>query len=466
MFDLSAVKKAGYYPIEEATGGQPFPCGVCGCEQVRIPGLTVLQNGDLFATADARWQNAEDDFGGLDVLCSFSHDGGESWFSSYAALFPDSNGTPKNPNRVTTCIDSTPIQSADGTLHIFVNMNPSGITTGLNWPCVGTGFADVNGKRRLMLTDDYAYADLSPEEHPDQWGYYIGEYEDGFAAIIGTDGLMSGYAADEYFNLYRITENGFEPLTQPQCETGETVFQNIFYMDSRLHVFNTMYTLHLTSDDSGRSWHAELINSGIKSESESACIASPGNGLLAADGTLILPFYNMTKEGDSYSYLAFSEDNGRTWRRTPFVPVTNDIPWSGESKPVELPDGTIRLFFRNGIRRICYADYSRKENTWQTPVILPYLIHSTCNFAAAAIGNRIYASFPEGIGPEAKTRTHGQLFVFENDADNQMKLLEKIPITEGYFSYSVLTVLDEHTLGLLYDTCEHGKIFWKKIKIN
>lgn len=450
------ITKAGYYNFEETTADQPFPEGTCGSKQFRIPGIITLQNGHLFAVADARWDDADSDYGGIDTVFSVSEDGGKTWRNGFAAMFPDSDGTPDNPLNVTTCIDPCVVQDKNGLIHVFVNMNPSGITTGLGWPGKGSGFIEIDGVRRLSLTPDFADADTVPAELRDDKKYYLGDFADGFASVFCINGDMTAFSVDRYFNLY---ENSV-PLYQKQVNSEKTIQQNVFYKDSALHVFNTMFTLHLTTVDEGRTWDAELVNH-IKLESENALISSPGNGTLASDGTLLMPFYVFFSDYSAVSLFIYSKDNGLTWQRTPYLESSGDVTIIGECKIVDLGE-VRRLFVRNLVGHLCYADYVVSDGRWEKPVRLDIRIHSDCNFSAIKHNDLILVSCPAGIGHECKERRNGRLFTFSIDRQNKLKLDSDIQITDGAFSYSCLTA-DSSSVKVLYDTCGDGLIILKNL---
>ncbi len=457
--NITDIDRAGFYPFGEITQDQPFPNGVGGCEQFRIPGLIRLADGSLFATTDARWTDADSDYGGIDTMYALSRDNGKTWSHGYAAYFPDSPGTPKNPYDATICIDSCPVQSPDGVVHIFVNLGPSGITTGLCDPNPGTGYITVGGVRRLALTEDYSRADDPPET----FGYYLGDHKYGYARIMRKNGEETEFLADEFFNIYRRTDGGPEPLCQPQVDTGAPIVQNLFYKGSDFHVFNTMHVLHVYTDDITAGWRWELATDKIKLETENVSIISPGNGITTKAGATVLPFY--APIGINKSFLAISTDNCRSFVRAPYVPATEDIPWSGESKTVELPDGKIRLFFRSDTRRICYADYDMDSGVWSVPVRLPVLVHSGCNFGAMTDGKHIYISHIRGRGDDAHNRARGRIYDFLLDENNDMILRDVFTVTEGYFSYSVIIPYGDHTAAVLFDTCEHGVVRFETVNI-
>ena len=454
--DLSAIKKAGFYACADVRRGQPFPAGAGGCPNFRIPGLIRLKDGSLFAAVDARWTRPDDDAGGVDTAFAVSRDGGATWRGGYAAYFPDTLGSPADLFVSTTCLDPMPVQTPDGAVRIFVNLCPAGVGLPLNWPAAGNGFSKIGGKQRLMLTDDPAAIRTDPACFP----YYVGEEQDGFYPVCTREGGPTPFSLDCYLNLYR----GGEPLWQKQIETGAGIQQNVIYRDAALRVYDTSYTLMLTSFDCGESWSPRILSGEIKESWESAVIASPGNGLIASDGVAVLPFYSMFG-GESHSFLVFSADNCRTFTRSPLLPSSERIPWSGECKPVELPNGRIRLFYRNPVSRICYADYDRQTGEWSESVRLPVLVHSECNFGALALDGAICIAYARGAGDGARNRSHGRVYRFVLTKENEMVLTDVLRAAEGAFSYAVLCEAGEGTLGLLYDTCGDGVVRFIKIRL-
>ena len=91
--DLPDLLKAGSVPVSEdtLTQEQPFATGTGGSRSFRIPAIITLENGDLVAAADARYET-NGDGGGLDTIASVSSDGGNTWNYSYPLYFPDSKG--------------------------------------------------------------------------------------------------------------------------------------------------------------------------------------------------------------------------------------------------------------------------------------------------------------------------------------------------------------------------------------
>lgn len=239
--DKPDLLKAGSVPVssENYTLGGPFPKGTGGSDYFRIPNVITLENGDLLATADARYQvlsgdGSSPDGGGIDTIASVSSDGGKTWHYSFPIYFPDSNlnAGPK----ATTIIDPGVMKGPDGTIYCIADANPTGVTTmgGYTDPGYGTGYIEVEGKQRLALTSDYLKVNTRPDSNGAGYEYYVGDLdEDGFAPVLNiSDHEPSAYCVDEWFNIYEIASNGTRTeLKQKQVDSDVDVQQNAFYKD-------------------------------------------------------------------------------------------------------------------------------------------------------------------------------------------------------------------------------------------
>lgn len=484
--DKPFIPQAGSIPASEGNYSLDTPFneegeGTAGSRYFRIPAIVTLENGDLVATADARWETTGDG-GGLDTIASVSSDGGKTWYYSFPFYFPDSDGysgkNNSNPkmSHATTIIDPGLIAGPDGTVYCFADVNPSGSTTLYKTIGTGTGYVTVEGKRYLAVTDNYSNVETEPkDDNLNTYPYYVGDFdENGYAKILKRqDGSETGYGVDEWYNLYTI-ENGtyVNNLTQKQLAQGENlpdaqlynntdIQQNIFYKDSQFHVYSIGYIWMITSKDGGRTWeHPKNINDQVKRRTdEHAILISPGKGIVTNDGTLVIGFYD--HGGEENASLAYSSDGGETWKRT------NDIPgasaggwWSSENEIVELEDGTLRMFFRNGQNYICYADAVKDPGTGEyvmgAPVKTAETSFSGCNVTALSYSKKINGKQAILVAcPTASGRTKGKIFTYLVEADKSMTLLNSFAVPQKkntMFDYSCLTELQNGTIGLLWET--------------
>ena len=521
--DKPKVKKAGSISVtkENVTENQPFAPLTAGCKAFRIPALITLNNGDLLAAADARWEaqgtdtvaSVSSDGGGLDTIASVSSDGGRTWHYSFPFFFPDSNGFSgqhsKQPywSNATTIIDSCILEGPDGTVYCFADVNPTGATSfyqsynvddhedgyyiGNNkaLPCngsvgTGTGYVTVDGKRRLALTDDYTKVLTEPTDHDTEtYPYYVGDFKNGYAPVLKRkDHAPTEYGVDEWYNLYTVNDKGeyVDNLTQhqvssPEFNTDDTweIQQNVYYEGSKLHIYCVAHIWMVTSKDHGRTWTNPVdIGDQVKRhENEHAILVSPGQGIVTSDGTIVLGVYDnsgtIAGEEENAS-IVYSNDRGKTWKRTEDVP---DI-WSSENEIVEIEDGkgTLRMFFRNGRNRICYAD-AKKDNKgeyqFKKTIITDVSVGSGCNLSAISYSKKINGKQAIMVACPSTGRLNGKIHVFllNEDEGHTMELQNAFALSSSRYSYSCLTERADGSLALLWEKGSQGGIFFSTYDI-
>lgn len=467
--DKPVMLKAGSIPVSESqvTYGEPFAQWTAGSQFFRIPALINLQDGTLLATADARWETTADG-GGLDSIASISVDGGNTWNYSFPLFFPDSDGYAGR--EATTIIDPGIVEGPDGTIYFIADVNPTGSTTMYKTIGTGTGYVTVDNAvdqgRYLALTEDYNNVDKVPsDDNLNQYPYYVSELdEDGYALILRReDGSETGYGVDEWYNLYTV-ENGefIDDLRQKQVNTDTQIQQNAFYKGSKFHVYSIDYLWVVTSKDGGRTWeHPRDLTDQIKRRvNEHGLLVSPGQGITTDAGDIVIGFYN-TQDGEENSSIVYTQDNGTTWKRTADVNgAAAGGFWSSENEIVELWDGTLRMFVRNGQGRICYADAVKNEAgeyEFKAPVrteIPSITTGNGCNISAIGYSKPIDGKQAILVTtPTGNSRAKGKIFTFLVEADNSLTLYHSIDIpgAEDGYVYSCLTELQDGTVGLLWE---------------
>ena len=429
-------------PEDGVTAGHPFPKGTGGSTSFRIPAMITLADGTIVAAADARW-NTTYDGGGLDTIVSRSTDGGISWNYTFANYLGD-NGNSYNGTRSTTFID--PALATDGDkIYMLCDLYPYGVALNGNKdiaPKAVTGFNE-DGKLRLKKHN--------AEDSDDSYQFYL----DGDTIYAEDGNAVPGYVVDEYFNI-----------------TGNGTDSNLFFHDSPYQVMRTSYFYLTTSDDGGENWSApQLLN--VKTDEELAYLAAPGRGIVTEDGTIVFAAYSYKgSEATQRMDFIYSEDEGENWSR---AETGTPDQWSSESAVVELEDGTLRFFFRNGTSHLCYVDY--REDGWEKPVQTSLLTNSNCQISAVRYsrkekGRQVLLvscpTGPDGQGSNSSTggpapdgkRLNGKIFVGLVNEDNTMEWMEdkhiQVNQNNAEFMYSCLTELEDGTIALLYEDHQSG----------
>ncbi|MGE9942103.1 sialidase family protein [Bariatricus sp. SGI.161] len=433
--DSSQVAKTsltmGTKPANGTTEGNPFVQGTAGSNSFRIPAMVTLNDGTIVAAADARW-NTTYDGGGLDTIVSYSKDNGANWNYTFANYLGD-NGNEYNGSDSTAFID--PALATDGsTVYMLVDLYPYGVAlngSGNTAPSTEVGF-NSDGTLKLAANGSSTY------------NYYL---KDG-QIYDSSNNVVSGYTVDAYFN---ITGNGYDT--------------NLFFSDSPYQVVRTGYLYLTKSTDGGKTWSEPTLIPNVKTSSEQVCLVGPGRGLVTG-GKIIFPVYSYNN-GTQYTSFIYSEDSGVTWKRS--LNATSSM-WSSEAAVVELKDGTLRFFYRNGQSKLYYVDYNTSTSSWGTPVDSGIATNSNTQISAIkyskTVGGKevILVSCPTGrdssgsANSSASERLNGKIFVGYVNSDNTMSWQSdkavSVTSNNSQFMYSCLTELSDGKVAILYENQE------------
>lgn len=422
-------------PADGTCVGNPFPIGTAGSASFRIPAIITLADGTLLAACDARW-NTTYDGGGLDTITARSTDGGKVWHYDFANYLGD-NGNVYNGCGSTCFID--PSLASDGrTVFLLTDLYPYGVAlngTANAYPEKSTGF-DRQGRLLLKRNGENTF------------GYYL----DGDTIRSRDGAAVSGFRVDPWFNI-----------------RGAGVSTNLFFRNAPFQVTRTAYLYLVRSTDGGRSWSAPtLLNQ--KQAGEHALLVSPGRGLVTKTGILVFPVYSYcgTLEKQRMGFL-YSRDGGGTWARSTDGPTGH---WSSESAVVELWDGTLRFFYRNGTARLHYLDFSFTTG-WRSPVNTGIRINANCQLSAIAYSKPregrqvLLVSCPTGPSRRGSTdstggpaaaggcRLNGEIFIGMVQENSTMEWLApgtlRINDHDAEFLYSCMTERQDGAIALLYE---------------
>jgi sialidase-1 len=219
----------------------------------------------------------------------------------------------------------------------------------------------------------------------------------------------------------------------------------------------------VTSDDAGATWSAPRDISAMVDTHGAVMVVGSGEGIQLRHG----PHRGRLIVAGGDFYLGkkvlcyFSDDHGRTWKRSQVVPHVGRMAWASESKVAELPDGTLvlnsRTFAVDGSdTRLRTRSFSTDGGrSWTTLENDPALATVSCN------GSLISVPCPEGEAvlfcsvPVGPGRTHGTVYI---SFDGGKTWPRKKLVVPGEFAYSSLVRLPDGTIGLFYESEGYRKI--------
>lgn len=216
----------------------------------------------------------------------------------------------------------------------------------------------------------------------------------------------------------------------------------------------------VTSDDDGESWSAPRnLTKELKKEEWHLFAPAPGNGIAMKDGTLVMPTQGRDAKGLPFSSITYSKDGGKTWAVSEAARQNTT-----ECAVVELADGRLMLNMRDNRNRSDKSETNGRAvavtsdfgKTWEKHSsdhgALP---EPTCMASLIGKGDLLLFSNPRN----KSQRSH---MTVQMSRDQGVSWLEKdrILLDEGRGrGYSSLVVIDEETIGILYESSRANLVF-------
>lgn len=436
---MAAGSSEAIKPAGGTTQGRPFVSDNPS-HWYRIPSMVTLDDGTVVAAADARWDGGMDG-GGNDVITARSTDNGDTWSYTWAGYYGD-NGNEFNKASTSYC-DSN-IATDGKNLYMLSTFFASGVaingTSANAQPSKDTG---LDSQGRLLLA-----------RNGGDYDYYVGAVgADGYASIYRTSDstVVSGYKVNGEFELFK----------------HDAYVGCVWYSNCEFQAKKCQYLFFRTSTDGGKTWSAPSLVNARKS-GEKFLGAGPGRAIVTDDGTICMPVYvygdNAWGSGDASQATSFiySKDHGKTWSRTANFTSTSSLGgsgWSSEAQLVDLGNGVVRCFYRNGKKKIMYCDatWTGSLYRWGDVVDTGIDIWGNCQLSAIMYPYLIDGKRAILVSSPSSTegRKTGAIFTLLLNDDNTVstEYAKKTITAEGaMFAYSCLTVLKDGRVADLYET--------------
>lgn len=436
---MAAGSSEASKPAGGTTQGRPFVSDNPS-HWYRIPSMVTLDDGTIVAAADARWDGGMDG-GGNDVITARSTDNGDTWSYTWAGYYGD-NGNVFNKASTSYCDSNL---ATDGkNLYMLSTFFASGVaingSSANAQPSKDTG---LDSQGRLLLA-----------RNGGDYDYYVGTVgADGYASIYRTSDstVVSGYKVNGEFELFK----------------HDAYVGCVWYSNCEFQAKKCQYLFFRTSTDGGKTWSAPSLVNARKS-GEKFLGAGPGRAVVTDDGTICMPVYvygdNAWGSGDASQATSFiySKDHGKTWSRTANFTSTSSFGgsgWSSEAQLVDLGNGVVRCFYRNGKKKIMYCDatWTGSLYRWGDVVDTGIDIWGNCQLSAIMYPYLIDGKRAILVSSPSSTegRKTGAIFTLLLNDDNTVstEYAKKTITAEGAtFAYSCLTVLKDGRVSDLYET--------------
>lgn len=220
------------------------------------------------------------------------------------------------------------------------------------------------------------------------------------------------------------------------------------------------------SGDDGETWgKPENWTKMLKDPKWYLFAPAPGNGITLKNGTLVFPTQGRDEKGHPFSNLTWSNDHGKTWNVS--SAARDD---TTECSVAELSKGELMLNMRdNRNRRIKDKDGNGRAVSTTDDLGESWKVHlsdhsllpePTC--MASLIGfeqrgrHRLFFS-----NPRNKTRRAGMTVQMSDDDGKTWKAENRILLDSLGGAYSSLVMIDDKTIGILYESSVADFVFQK-----
>ena len=230
------------------------------------------------------------------------------------------------------------------------------------------------------------------------------------------------------------------------------------------------------SEDDGVTWSDPInITKQVKKPEWCFLLQGPGKGITLSDGTIVFPAQYQDPPDQKrlpHSTFIYSRDHGETW-----LVATGAWDDTTESQIIELADGELMLNCRTnrGSKRAVLTTRDMGQTWQQHPTHLKDLIEpGSCMASLINIGRELKWRDLEGFNEEfllfsnpdsLKGRNHMTIKASKDSGTTWPVEHHLLLDEQGGAGYSCMTMIDQETVGILYEGSQ-GHMTFQRIKIS
>lgn len=168
-------------------------------------------------------------------------------------------------------------------------------------------------------------------------------------------------------------------------------------------------------------------------------------------GRILIPAYHSYFHYDdgelSHAHVLISDDFGKSWRMGGEVGGWDYL--TNENQLVELTDGTVFMNSRGFLKNRIRSFSTDQGETWSDPELIPELVEPLEGCEGSTIRHPLNGwLFFSGANNFSPYRYNMSIFISKDEAKSWQSYIQ---IDPGRSAYSALTVLQDNSVGLLYE---------------
>jgi sialidase-1 len=249
--------------------------------------------------------------------------------------------------------------------------------------------------------------------------------------------------------LWTHAKPGTHQWREGGSETGIDPAQSSQFMAVRSH-------------DDGKTWtQPKNWTSQLKNPEWFLFAPAPGNGITCSNGLLVIPTQGRDAAGTPFSNLTWSNNHGKTW--TVSSPARSN---TTESAVVELSDGSLMLNSRDNRNRQDKSETNGRAVSITSDLGTHWTVHSSDHGAlpepvcmGSLISHRLSDDRTVLFFSNPHHKSQRKNMTVQMSLDDGTTWAKQILLDEEGGAYSSLVMIDDNTLGILYESSRADLVF-------